>query len=60
MNWYEEVRVVENKEIDQYIEELEELEEQKDERDVAAIILGFAFIGVLGILVTVSICGGLG
>lgn len=57
MNWYEEVRVVENKEIDQYIEELEE---QKDERDVAAIILGFAFIGVLGILVTVSIFGGLG
>lgn len=57
MNWYEEVRVVENKEIDQYIEELEE---QKDEWDVAAIILGFAFIGVLGILVTVSICGGLG
>lgn len=57
MNWYEEVRVVENKEIDQYIEELEE---QKDERDVAAIILVFAFIGVLGILVTVSICGGLG
>lgn len=57
MNWYEEVRVVENKEIDQYIEKLEE---QKDERDVAAIILGFAFIGVLGILVTVSICGGLG
>ena len=57
MNWYEEVRVVENKEIDQYIEELEA---QKDERDVAAIILGFAFIGVLGILVTVSICGGLG
>lgn len=57
MNWYEDVRVVENKEIDQYIEELEE---QKDERDVAAIILGFAFIGVLGILVTGSICGGLG
>lgn len=57
MNWYEEVRVVENKEIDQYIEELEE---QKDEREVAAIILGGAFIGVLGILVTVSICGGLG
>lgn len=48
---------MENKEIDQYIEELEE---QKDERDVAAIIQGFAFIGVLGILVTVSICGGLG
>lgn len=57
MNWYEEVRVVENKEIDQYTEELEE---QKDEREVAAIILGVAFIGVLGILVTVSICGGLG
>lgn len=57
MNWYEEVRVVENKEIDQYIEELEA---QKDEREVAAIILGVAFIGVLGILVTVSICGGLG
>lgn len=57
MNWYEEVRVVENKEIDQYIEELEE---QKDEREVVAIILGVAFIGVLGILVTVSICGGLG
>ena len=57
MNWYEEVRVVENKEIDQYIEELEE---QIDEREVAAIILGVAFIGVLGILVTVSICGGLG
>ena len=57
MNWYEEVRVVENKEIDQYIEELEE---QKDEREVAAISLGVAFIGVLGILVTVSICGGLG
>lgn len=57
MNWYEEVRVVENKEIDQYIEELEE---QKDEREVAAIILGVAFIGVLGILVTVSICGGWG
>lgn len=57
MNWYEEVRVVEDKEIDQYIEELEE---QKDEREVAAIILGVAFIGVLGILVTVSICGGLG
>lgn len=57
MNWYEEVRVVENKEIDQYIEELEE---QKDKREVAAIILGVAFIGVLGILVTVSICGGLG
>lgn len=57
MNWYEGVRVVENKEIDQYIEELEE---PKDEREVAAIILGVAFIGVLGILVTVSICGGLG
>lgn len=57
MNWYEEVRVVENKEIDQYIEELEE---QKDKLEVAAIILGVAFIGVLGILVTVSICGGLG
>lgn len=57
MNWYEEVRVVENKEIDQYIEELEA---QKDEPEVAAIILGVAFIGVLGILVTVSICGGLG
>ena len=57
MNWYEEVRVVENKEIDQYIEELEE---PKDKLEVAAIILGFAFIGVLGILVTVSICGGLG
>ena len=57
MNWYEEVRVVENKEIDQYIEELEA---QKDEREVAAIILGVAFIGVLGILVTVSICGGFG
>lgn len=57
MNWYEEVRVVEDKEIDQYIEELED---QKDEREVAAIILGVAFIGVLGILVTVSICGGLG
>lgn len=48
---------MENKEIDQYIEELEE---QKDEREVAAIILGVAFIGVLGILVTVSICGGWG
>lgn len=48
---------MENKEIDQYIEELEE---QKDEWGVAAIILGVAFIGVLGILVTVSICGGLG
>lgn len=57
MNWYEEVRVVENKEIDQYIEELEA---QKDELEVAASILGVAFIGVLGILVTVSICGGLG
>ena len=57
MNWYEVVRVVENKEIDQYIEELEE---QKDEREVAALVLGVAFIGVLGILVTVSICGGLG
>lgn len=57
MNWYEEVRVVEDKEIDQYIEELEE---QKDEREVAALVLGVAFIGVLGILVTVSICGGLG
>lgn len=57
MNWYEEVKMVEDKEIDQYIEELEE---QKDEREVAAIILGVAFIGVLGILVTVSICGGLG
>ena len=57
MNWYEEVRLLENKEIDQYIEELEE---QKDEREVAAISLGVAFIGVLGILVTVSICGGLG
>lgn len=57
MNWYEEVRMVEDKEIDQYIEELEE---QKDELDVAAIILVVAFIGVLGILVTVSICGGLG
>lgn len=57
MNWYEEVRVVENKEIDQYIEELEA---QKDELDVAALVLGVAFIGVLGILVTVSICGGLG
>lgn len=56
MNWYEEVRVVENKEIDQYIEELEE---QKDKLEVAAIILGVAFIGVLGVLVTVSICGGL-
>ena len=40
---------MENKEIDQYIEELEA---QKDELDVAAL--------VLGILVTVSICGGLG
>lgn len=48
---------MENKEIDQYIEELEE---QKDKREVAAIILGVAFIGVLGILVTVSISGGLG
>lgn len=48
---------MENKEIDQYIEELEA---QKDEPEVAAIILGVAFIGVLGILVTVSICGGLG
>ena len=57
MNWYEELRVVENKEIDQYIEELEA---QKDELEVAAIILRVAFIGVLGILVTVSICGGLG
>lgn len=57
MNWYGEVRVVENKEIDQYIEELEA---QKDELDVAALVLGVAFIGVLGILVTVSICGGLG
>lgn len=57
MNWYEEVRVVENKEIDQYIEELEA---QKDEPEVAALVLGVAFIGVLGILVTVSICGGLG
>lgn len=57
MNWYEEVRVVENKEIDQYIEELEA---QKDEPEVAALVLGGAFIGVLGILVTVSICGGLG
>ena len=57
MNWYEEVRVVENKEIDQYIEELEA---QKDELDVAALVLGGVFIGVLGILVTVSICGGLG
>lgn len=57
MNWYEEVRMVEDKEIDQYIEELEE---QKDEREVAALVLGVAFIGVLGILVTVSICGGLG
>lgn len=56
MNWYEEVRVVENKEIDQYIEELEA---QKDELEVAALVLGGAFIGVLGILVTVSICGGL-
>lgn len=57
MNWYEEVRVVENKEIDQYIEELEA---QKDELEVAALVLGGVFIGVLGILVTVSICGGLG
>lgn len=57
MNWYEEVRVVEDKEIDQYIEELEA---QKDEPEVAALVLGVAFIGVLGILVTVSICGGLG
>lgn len=57
MNWYEEVRVVKNKEIDQYIEELEA---QKDELEAAAIILGVAFIGVLGILVTGSICGGLG
>ena len=57
MNWYEEVRVVDNKEIDQYIEELEA---QKYELDVAALVLGVAFIGVLGILVTVSICGGLG
>lgn len=48
---------MENKEIDQYIEELET---QKDELDVAALVLGVAFIGVLGILVTVSICGGLG
>ena len=57
MNWYEEVRMVEDKEIDQYIEELEA---QKDEPEVAALVLGVAFIGVLGILVTVSICGGLG
>lgn len=49
--------MVEDKEIDQYIEELEA---QKEEPEVAAIILGVAFIGVLGILVTVSICGGLG
>lgn len=48
---------MENKEIDQYIEELEA---QKDEREVAALVLGVAFVGVLGILVTVSICGGLG
>ena len=57
MNWYEEVRGVEDKEIDQYIEELEA---QKDELEVAALVLGVAFIGVLGILVTGSICGGLG
>lgn len=57
MNWYEGVRMVEDKEIDQYIEELEA---QKDELEVAALVLGGAFIGVLGILVTVSICGGLG
>ena len=57
MNWYGEVRIVENKEIVQHIEELEA---QKDELDVAALVLGVAFIGVLGILVTVSICGGLG
>ncbi len=49
--------MVEDKEIDQYIEELEA---QKDEPEVAALVLGVAFIGVLGILVTVSICGGLG
>lgn len=49
--------MVEDKEIDQYIEELEA---QKDELEAAAIILGGAFIGVLGILVTGSICGGLG
>ena len=48
---------MENKEIDQYIEELEA---QNDELEVAALVLGGAFIGVLGILVTVSICGGLG
>ena len=48
---------MENKEIDQYIEELEA---QKDELEGAAIILGVVFIGALGILVTVSICGGLG
>lgn len=48
---------MENKEIERYIEELEE---QKDELEAAAIILGVAFIGVLGILVTGSICGGLG
>lgn len=48
---------MENKEIDQYIEELEE---PKDKLEVAALVLGVAFIGVLGILVTVSICGGLG
>lgn len=57
MNWYEEVKMVEDKEIDQYIEELEA---QKDELDVATLVLVVAFIGVLGILVTVSICGGLG
>lgn len=48
---------MENKEIEQYIEELED---QKDKLEAAAIILGVAFIGVLGILVTGSICGGLG
>ena len=35
MNWYEEVRMVEDKEIDQYIEELEA---QKDEPEVAALL----------------------
>lgn len=39
---------------------LEKIIERCDELDVAALVLVVAFIGVLGILVTVSICGGLG
>lgn len=47
------------KEFNELIYRLEEERERQDELEAAAIVLGVAFIGVLGILVTGIICGGL-